>query len=137
MGFPGVGTEPGADASRGKRESETGNHKKKNGACEGSEKEGLTIMYNQTDIDGMWEANAMQEWEDIHNDLYEGRRYEAAAAIDAALNHLDQAMKMIQTAADEIEGIPEADKIISFDDDTLDLYTALKSLAEELRHGRR
>lgn len=130
-----MGAKPGTDASWSERETEKGNHKKKSGTREGSKKEGLT-MFNPVDADAMWQVDASRQWEEINEDVYEGRKLEAAAAIDAALNHLDQAMRMIQTAADEIEGIPEADKVISFDDDTLDLYTALKSLAEELRFGR-
>ena len=93
-------------------------------------------MFNTTDIDAMWEADAARQWEEINKpDPNEGRYLEAAACLDVVLEHLDKALDFVRAAADEVEDLPEEAKVLSFDDEILDTITGLKNLANNLRYG--
>lgn len=71
-------------------------------------------MLSGWQVDDMWATESSRMWEELNApDPNEGRYEEARHSIDVALQHLNKAVDWMRQAADEVEGLPLENKILS------------------------
>ena len=71
-------------------------------------------MLSGWQVDDMWATDSSRIWEELNApDPNEGRYEEARHSIDVALQHLNKAVDWMRQAADEVEGLPLENKILS------------------------
>ena len=86
------------------------------------------------DIDAMVEANAAAEWEKKSEPVDE-RLTKASKALEQAMTRLDEAEDFIVHAAEDADGMPAEDQILSFREDLTRIWLQLCDLKNLLRKG--
>lgn len=81
-------------------------------------------------------AEAMIRWEDINEDKYQAKKEKAAEFIRKAKEKANEALTAIYDAAEQVNGLPEEDRILSFEDDFERIENGLKALNNLLEYGR-
>ena len=75
-----------------------------------------------------------RKWDEINApDPNEGRRFESVSSLQVAINHLSQAWAWIYQAVDDVDGLPIADEIESFEETVMDIRTSLETLQKKLK----
>ena len=90
------------------------------------------------DVDAMWQADAMAEWERLNEpDPFEKEMIKAAIYLKNAIENLDKAVDKIIEAQSELEGSPMEDVVGSYVIDMENLISNLKSLENNYERGQR
>ena len=85
----------------------------------------------QTQI--MEEQAAMEQWEEMHEpDPDEGRKFDAKISLDICLQHLSKVRDFIEEAADEINGLPDENVILSYLSDIDEMTSGLRIIQNSL-----
>lgn len=90
------------------------------------------------DVDAMWQADAMAEWERLNEpDPFEKEMIKAAVYLNNAIENLDKAVDKIIEAQSELEGSPMEDVVGSYVIDMENIISNLKSLENNYERGQR
>lgn len=83
-----------------------------------------------------WQIDPLAEWEDL-NTLTpdEERRKDAADSLNVAIIRMGECISWIDHASGAVDGMPEADRIMSFINTLEDLQNDLEKLQKKLAEG--
>ena len=83
-----------------------------------------------------WQADPLAAWEDMHTPTPDQeRRKDAADSLNVAIIRLSECISWIDHASGCVDGMPEADKILSFINTLEDLQIDLDKLQKKLAEG--
>jgi hypothetical protein len=91
-----------------------------------------------------WQVELMEQdarnraWEDLNApDPDENRKKKAAKSIQAALDQIDKVLNSVYQAVDDVDGLPIADEIESYEETFSDISVGLKTIQGKLQYGWR
>ena len=85
-------------------------------------------------IDQMVEDAAAQKWEELNEpDPNNGRKDESSDSLQKAIEALSKAWDWIYQAVDDVDGLPIADEIESFEEEVIGIKTGLKAMQDKLK----
>ena len=93
----------------------------------------------------LWQTQQMEEdarnrkWEEMNeeNPADEAHRCDAVSSLQVAINYLSKAWDWIYQAVDDVDGLPEADEIESFEEEVHSIQNGLERMQNKLRYGWR
>ena len=91
-----------------------------------------------------WQIQQMEEdarnrmWEDLNEpDKNEGRMNSAGKSLQAAIDQLSKVWDLVYQAVNDVDGLPIANEIESYEETFSDISVGLKNLKEKLQYGWR
>ena len=84
----------------------------------------------------LWQTDPLAAWEEMHTlTPDQERRKDAADSLSVALIRLQECISWIDHASGDVDGMPEADRIMSFINNLEDLSCDLEKLQKKLAEG--
>ena len=83
-----------------------------------------------------WQIDPMSEWEDLNTSTPDQeRKKDAADSLSVAISRLQECISWIDHASVDVDGMPEADRIMSFINSLEDVQSDLETLQKKLAEG--
>ena len=95
-------------------------------------------MHRAGDVIGVpqWQTDPENQWEYMHTlTPDQERRKDAADSLSVALIRLSESISWIDHASGDVDGMPEADRIMSFINSLEDVQSDLETLQKKLAEG--
>lgn len=83
-----------------------------------------------------WQIDPLAEWEELNAPIPDQeRRKDAADSLSVAIIRLQECISWIDHASGDVDGMPEADRIMSFINSLEDVQSDLETLQKKLAKG--
>jgi hypothetical protein len=83
-----------------------------------------------------WQTDPLEQWEQMHKlSPDQERMKDAADSLSVAIIRLGECISWIDHASGDVDGMPEADRIMSFINSLEDLQSDLEKLQKKLAEG--